>query len=140
MDSPDFAIPPGRYRLTEVLDDRLRSLTGAPARGAAQTAHPVFAFVMALGGMGIRIADLARALGLDFGAGPVLAACTLDFRAPLLVGRDYDVSARVEGLSRKPSRRFGAADHLHLAIVLAHDSQPRAEARLHIIFPATEVA
>jgi hypothetical protein len=140
MDSPDFPVPHGRYRLTAALDDRLRALTGAPARGAAQAAHPVFAFVMALGGMGLCIADLAEALDLDFGAGPVLAACSLDYHTPLQVGRDYDVAARVAGLSRKPSRRFGAADHLHLAIVLAHEGQPYAQARLHIVFPASEVA
>jgi hypothetical protein len=138
MESPALTIPPGRYSLTAGLDDRLRALTNASVRGADGAAHPIFAFVIALGGMGLRIADLSERLGLAFGAGPVLAGCTLDYHAPMLVGRDYDVTTRIEGLERKPSRRFGAADHLRLHIALSCTGVNCAETRLHIIYPAPE--
>jgi len=140
MESPAFAIPDGHYRLDAALDDRLRAITGAPPRGPDGRAHPIFAFVMALGGMGLRIADLSQRLGLNFGAGPVLAGCKMDYRAALLTGHDYAVAARIEALERKPSRRFGTADHLRLCIALSRGGTPCAETRLHIIFPGSDPA
>jgi hypothetical protein len=136
MESSALTIPNGRYTLAAALDDRLRALTQAPPRGPDGAAHPAFAFVIALGGMGLRIAAVSDRLGLAFGAGPVLAACRIDTHAALRVGRDYDVGARVESLERKPSRRFGAADHLRLHIELRHAGTLCAETRLHIIFPS----
>lgn len=130
-----YAIPAGRFDLTPQMDDEVRRMAGAPAR-TDDRAHPIFAFVGALGGLGLKIADLSGALGLDFGSGPVLARCRLDFAAPLTVGQSYDVAAEVEALERKPSRTFGHADHLHLSIRLSSDNQPRSHARLHIIYPA----
>ena len=130
----DFQIPPGHYALTEAMDDRVRAMARAPAR-RGDRAHPIFAFVGALGGLGLRIADLSRALGLDFDAGPVLARCRLDYDAPLRVGQDYAVRAEVERIERKPSRAYGSADHLHLSIRLVQ-AAPVSRARLHIIFPA----
>lgn len=130
-------IPVGRYLLDPALDDRLRAFNGvAPREG--DTAHPVFAFVMALGGMGLSIRELSDQLGLAFGDGPVLAGCVLEYHSTLRVGARYDVAAEVAELLRKPSRRFGAADHLHLHIRLSQAGRACAEARLHIIFPAPE--
>ncbi|MCL7466141.1 hypothetical protein [Phaeovulum sp. NW3] len=129
-----FAIPDGRYLLSAGMDDLVRRMAQAPAR-TDQRAHPIFAFVAALGGLGLKIADLSAALGLAFERGPVLARCRIGYNAPLLVDRHYDVRADIEALERKPSRTFGAADHLHLSIRLS-DDYPRSQTRLHIIYPA----
>ncbi|MAM61291.1 hypothetical protein [Maritimibacter sp. UBA3975] len=129
-------LPPGEFHLTPERDDRVRQMSGAPARLGAR-AHPIFAFVGALGGLPMPIKALSESLGLAFDQGPVLAGCVIDLTRPLEVGRRYTVAGRVEGITRKPSRRFGHADHLHLAIALG-DGAPFTEIRLHIIFPAAE--
>ncbi|MBV7407442.1 hypothetical protein [Maritimibacter sp. DP1N21-5] len=129
----EFTIPEGQFALTAEMDDRLRQMAGAGPR-AGDGAHPIFALVGALGGLGLRIAELSRALGLDFDAGPVLARCRLDYDDRLRVGTTYRVAARVDEITRKPSRVFGQADHLHLSIML-HDDRPVSRARLHIVFP-----
>lgn len=129
-----FEIPPGRFDLAAAVDDDIRRMAAAPPR-IGDRAHPICAFAGALGGLGLKIADLSAALGLAFDRGPVLARCRLDFDAPLRTGCIYDVTAEVETLERKPSRSFGAADHLHLAIRLS-DAHPRSLTRLHIIYPA----
>lgn len=139
MESSLLAIPSGRYHLAAALDDSMRVATGAAARAPGNQAHPIFAFVMALGGMGLRIAEISDRLGLNFGAGPVLAGCRIDYHAALITDRDYDVGARVAKLERKASRRFGAADHLHLQITIARNGTACADTRLHIIFPAIEM-
>ncbi|MBV0911061.1 hypothetical protein [Anianabacter salinae] len=130
------SLPLGRFDLTPERDDLVRRMSGAPVR-LDMRAHPIFAFVGALGGLPLPIKDLSEGLGLAFDKGPVLAGCRIDITRPLEVARSYAVAARVEGIERKPSRRFGWADHLHLAIALS-DSAPFTDIRLHIIFPATE--
>lgn len=131
-----FRIPQGRYEITARLDDRVRALSRAKPR-VNQTAFPIFAFVGALGGMGLKIKDLSEALGLAFDLGPVLARSRLSFAAPLLVDRVYAVDADIDMLVNKPSRTYGTADHLHLAIRLSTEKL-HSTARLHIIFPGRQ--
>lgn len=131
-----FRIPQGRYEITSRMDDRVRALARAKPR-VGQIAFPIFALVGALGGMGLRIKDLAEALGLDFMSGPVLARNRLSFAAPLLVDRVYAVDAEVDALLRKPSRTYGTADHLHLAIKLSTETL-HSTARFHIVFPGRQ--
>ncbi|MEC7761971.1 MAG: hypothetical protein VX874_08715 [Pseudomonadota bacterium] len=128
------ALAPGKFDLSAARDDAVRRMSGAPAR-TDDRAHPIFAFVGALGGLPMPIKDLSESLGLDFAGGPVLARCQIALTRPLLVDRTYRVTARVAAIERKPSRRYGHADHLHLAIALADDT-PFTEIALHIIFPA----
>jgi hypothetical protein len=127
-------IAPGSFDLSAARDDSVRRMSGAPSR-TGDRAHPIFAFVGALGGLPEPIKDLSESLGLAFANGPVLARCQIALARPLLVNRTYRVTARVEAIERKPSRRFGHADHLHLVIALADDT-PFTEIALHIIFPA----
>ena len=132
-----FQIPQGRYEITARLDDRVRALARAKPR-VSQIAFPIFAFVGALGGMGLKIKDVSEALGLAFDRGPVLARSRLSFAAPLLVDRVYTVDADIETLARKPSRTYGTADHLHLAVSLSA-GKLHSTARLHIVFPGRQV-
>lgn len=129
-------IPQGQYEITSRLDDRVRALARAKPR-INQIAFPIFALVGALGGMGFRIIDVADALGLAFSRGPVLARSQLSFSAPLLVDRVYAVDAAVDALVSKPSRTYGTADHLHLAIKLSTE-RLHSTARFHIVFPGRQ--
>jgi len=110
-------LPPGQFALTESLDDRIRAISGAPAR-VGDLAHPILAYVGALGGLAQPIGDWARALGLGFDLGPVLGRCRIDLPGRLRTSQVYEVRAEVGEIQRKPSRRFGEADHAPFAISL----------------------
>lgn len=130
-----YAIPAGHYRLSAALDDSIRDACAAPAR-EGQDAHPIFAMVAAIGGMGRRIGDVCRELGLAFDSGAVLGRCRIDYDRPLKVDADYAVDARILRLERKASRRFGAADHLTLEMIVSAGQAPCTRLELTTIIPA----
>ena len=134
------AIPAGRYRLDRALDDRLRAASAAPERGRSDRAHPAFAFVVALGGMGLKVADICQLLGLSLNSGPLLGTCRIRYHRPLEVDRTYDVQGRIAALVRKASRRFGMADHLTLRIAASADAVPFTELEFTMIVPAGDRA
>lgn len=125
----------GRFRLTAAMDDRVRALSGAPAR-LDDRAHPIFAYIGALHGLPRPIGDWSRALGLAFDRGPVLGACVMDYPGRLRVERDYAVRAEVTAITRKPSRRFGAADHAAFVIALCEGAAEVSLLRFTMITPA----
>lgn len=133
--STGFAIPLGVFHLSADLDDAIRRSCAAPVRDGIQ-AHPIFAFVAALGGMGSRVGDVCRGLGLAFDSGAVLGRCRIDYDAPLTVDTRYDVETNIVELERKRSRRFGAADHLTLRMTVSAAAQPYARIQLTTIMPA----
>ncbi len=127
----------GQFELSAQLDDRVRALCAAPPRQGDQ-AHPINAYLGALAGMPIRIGDFSRSLGLAFDAGPVLGECRLSFPGTLRTGRSYGVRVQVLDLMRKPSRRFGQADHLTLAITLMDGDGPASILQFKMITPVME--
>lgn len=98
-------------------------------------AHPAFAFVVALGGMGYDIATLCALLGLPFDSGAVLGRCHIVLSRPIAVDRMYEINATPVSLIRKPSRRFGVADHLRLATDIAIGGLHFARVELTMIVP-----
>lgn len=129
-----IAIAAGRYPLSIALDDRIRAAADAPAR-YGRKAHPVFAFVAALGGMGVSVADLCRMIGSRVEDGPVLATCTIDQARAMEVDRSYDVEGAVEAIVRKPSRRFGAADHVGIGLCVRSGGEVFSHLRLAWVMP-----
>ncbi|MDF3904314.1 hypothetical protein [Paracoccus sp. AS002] len=127
-------IPGQRYDLTAALDDRVRALCAAPPR-QGDLAHPIHAYLGALAAMPAPIGDFSRNLGLAFDAGPVLGECRLSFPGRLRVGQAYDATVEVLDLTRKPSRRFGQADHLALAITLSDQAGPASVLQFRMITP-----
>lgn len=127
-------IDDGWYDLTPALDDEVRFLGNAPPR-VGDRAHPIHAYIGALGGMSMSIGDFSRALGLAFDHGPVLGQCSLSFPGSLRVGRRYRVTPRVISQLRKPSRRFGQADHLVTEITLSDDAGAASILRFAMITP-----
>lgn len=126
-----------RYDLTAALDDRVRALCAAPAR-QGELAHPIHAYLGGLAAMPQPIGDFSRGLGLAFDAGPVLGECRLSFPGRLRVGQAYDATVEVLDLTRKPSRRFGRADHLALAITLSDPSGPASLLHFKMITPVVD--
>ncbi|WP_439532153.1 hypothetical protein [Polymorphobacter sp.] len=129
------AIPEGEYRLSQAMDDALRAASGALPRGSDGLAHPAFAFVAALGGMGLDIKTVCARLGLPFDTGAVLGRCRIAFDRPMLVDHAYGVHARIVSLIRKSSRRFGGADHLCLATDIRVGTTHFATVELTMIVP-----
>src|SRR5437870_2043190 len=86
-----ISIPPGEYHVGGDLDDRLRVAVHAPPRGRSMLAHPAFAFIVAMGGMGTKIGDLCRSLGLAFDSGAVLGRCRISYERALEVDRSYRI-------------------------------------------------
>lgn len=138
--SPSPIIPPGVYRVTRELDDRLRAACSAPVRREGEGAHPGFAFVAALAGMGLKVGDICRLVGLSLESGAVLGTCRIRYDRPLEVDRTYQVQGRVGTLVRKASRRFGATDHLMLHMEVGAASVPFAQVELTMIVPVREAA
>ncbi|MFN8679936.1 hypothetical protein ACDP63_02100 [Paracoccus sp. P2] len=130
-------IPGRRYDLTAALDDRVRALCAAPPR-QGDLAHPIHAYLGGLAAMPSPIGDFSRDLGLAFDAGPVLGECRLSFPGRLRVGQAYDATVEVLDLTRKPSRRFGRADHLALAITLSDQAGPASLLQFKMITPAVD--
>lgn len=124
----------GRYLIDAAADARLRRLAGAgPAKGSE--AHPGFALAVALGGAGVPVRALFEACGLGFESGPVLGRCRVEWDRPLAIGRSYAIEASLAGLTRKRSRRFGAADHLVLAFAISDDAGRCARVETTTIVP-----
>jgi hypothetical protein len=128
-------LPLGSFALTTALDDRVRKSCAASPRSTGVLAHPIFAFVAGLGGMGLPIAEAIERCGGSIDSGPVLAGCEIAIDKPLEVDRTYDVASRIAEYVRKPSRRYGAADHLLLRFELAAQGERFAELVLRIIVP-----
>ena len=54
---------------------------------------------------------------------------------PLTIGENYTVEASLAGLTRKSSRRFGAADHLVLAFAICDEAGRCAKVETTTIVP-----
>lgn len=125
-----MVIPTGSYRIDAALDRRIRESTRAPG-GDGGLAHPIFAFVAALGGLGVPVADICRMCGSSIEAGPLLAQCAIRYRRALVLDRLYAVSGAIVGRTTKPSRRFGSAEHVSLHLCVGnrgHDADYREAA------------
>jgi hypothetical protein len=93
---------------------------------------------MALGGMEIPVASLFERVGLRFDTGAVLGSCAIRWERPLIVGRRYSINAVATGIKRKPSRRFGAADHLSLRMTISCAGEGFADVETITIVPVAE--
>lgn len=54
----------------------------------------------------------------------------------MLVDLTYEVQANIASLVRKPSRRFGEADHLTLAIGIAAGRESFVSVEVKMVMPA----
>ena len=107
--------PGGRMRIepyeSVLMHDAVRS-----ARSSVP--HPIWAFVAPQRGMGMTLDELLAWFGSSADEGPLLGACTLEFRGDLATGRDYRVRGRVEAAERKHGRSLGVFDRVTFTLDL----------------------
>lgn len=123
-----FTIPPDE-------DRRYRELVHArPPRDG--DAHPMWAFIATLRGMGVTIAETLALAGADIEAdGPMHGELDIELLGPLRTGVSYRVSGEVVGVERKHGRSLGPFDLLRLRYVLADDEGPVASYATAIVLP-----
>ena len=126
---------PGSFVLTEEKNRQICAAAHTAERGSGE-AHPIFGFIAALAGVTESVAEAIALAGCSIAAGPVLASCRLSFERPLQVGMTYQVEGQIEMKVRKPSRRYGAADHLLLTFAIGADAVRYAALELRMIVPA----
>ncbi len=93
-------LPGGTYALGEDRHAKLLSALGteAPEDGSA---HPLCAWVIAMGGCGISIGELFEAAGVPMEDGPMLGACDLELVKPMGVETTYTVDRHDRGGGRE---------------------------------------
>jgi hypothetical protein len=123
-------LPSGTYRLGAQRHAKLvRALGGAaPADGSA---HPLAAWLIAMGGIGFGIGELFAAAGVPLQDGPMLGACKLELQRPLDVETTYEVSGRIAALQQKTGRKLGRFDVLTLQL----DVEDAARCTCSMILP-----
>ena len=134
-----FKLPIGSYTITESENHRVCNLA---ATQAAQdgSAHPIFPVIATLAGMGLSIAKICDLCEFDIADGPMVGVCNVfNLGAPIAVGDRFDVAARISGMTRKPSRRFGQADHLTLTSQLSKAGLSCSAVELTWILPRSRV-
>lgn len=99
--------------------------------------HPIWVFVAAQRGMGLTLGELFEWFDCPASDGPLLGECALEFRAPLRVGTDYQVSGRVLDVQRKRGRTLGAFDLVTCGLDLnsGDTAEPDASIRYGMILP-----
>jgi hypothetical protein len=101
--------PGGCYLIQPFEDWLLRDAIGAPP-SERESAHPLYAFIATLGGMGLSVDDLLHTCGSSAEEGPLHGECILDLVEPLRSGVEYAVSGRITDVRRKTGRAAGAFD------------------------------
>jgi hypothetical protein len=115
------ALPGGRYALGAERHSRLLGALGGepPADGSA---HPLCAWVIAMGGCGVGIGELFEAAGVPMEDGPMLGSCELELRRPLGVETTYTVAGTIESLEEKSGRKLGRFDVLRIRLEVSEPS------------------
>jgi hypothetical protein len=128
-------LPGGTYALGEQRHAKLLSALGTdtPEDGSA---HPLCAWVIAMGGCGISIGDLFEAAGVPMEDGPMLGSCDLELIKPIGVETTYTVTGTIEALVEKTGRKFGRFDVLTVRLEVSEpDGQLAATCTPSMILP-----
>jgi hypothetical protein len=130
--------PGGRARVDDWLDALWCDATLSERH--PPHAHPGLAYVACLEGSGVSIQDLFDLMEADAGSGAVFGEQRLEFRAPLVIGRDYEVDGEVTSVVRKRGRRAGVFDMLTFVLRLREPgaAEPAVVTENTFIFPRGE--
>jgi hypothetical protein len=123
--APGATLPPGTYRLGAVRHAKLLAALGsrAPADGSA---HPLATWLIAMGGIGVSIAELFAAAGVPLEDGPMLGATELQQQLPLEIEATYSVGGQVTEILEKTGRKLGRFDVLTIRLDVAREDGERA--------------
>lgn len=108
-------LPGGTYTLGAARHDKLVSALGGtpPPPGEA---HPLAAWVIAMGGCGVSIGELFEAAGVAMEDGPMLGACDLELHDAVAVETEYTVAGEITNLVEKNGRKLGRFDVLSIRL------------------------
>jgi hypothetical protein len=132
--APGAPLPPGTYRLGAERHDKLLAALGsdAPRDGSA---HPLAAWLVAMGGIGMSIAELFAAAGVPLEDGPMLGSAHLAQERPLAVESIYSVTGQVTDLVEKTGRKLGRFDVLTIRLDVADADAHAAQLTCSMILP-----
>jgi hypothetical protein len=114
-------LPGGTYALGAERHAKLLGALSSPAPEDG-SAHPLCAWMIAMGGCGVGIGELFAAAGVSMQDGPMLGACELELLRPIGVDTTYAVSGRIESLVEKSGRKLGRFDVLRIRLEVAEPS------------------
>ena len=129
--------PGGRYRITAAENAALCEAIGAQSFDDGR-AHPIFYYIAGQVGMGMSVGELLALCDFDVADGPMMVSSAVAFEQDLRVEEDYEVSGEIASLVRRPSRTFGAVDHLAFSLTLALDGRPVARMDSGWVLPRRE--
>lgn len=98
-------------------------------------AHPMFAYYVALGGMGMTLDELFAVAGATAADGVMFGECRIEILAPLRVGASYQVAGEIVGAERKIGRRVGTFDTLTFRLDVFDPEQRVASTTNTFVFP-----
>ncbi len=133
--APGATLPAGSYRLGADRHDQLVAALGgvAPQDGSA---HPLAAWVIAMGGIGVSIEALFAAAGVAMEDGPMLGACELALERSLSTTTTYAVTGEVSAIEEKSGRRLGRFDVMTLRLYVTEpQGAPAATCTCSMILP-----
>lgn len=125
-------LPGGTYRLGTERHDRLVAALGgvAPADGAA---HPVAAWVIGMGGMGLSLEELFAAVGVHMDDGPMLGGHETEIDRPLQPEMTYTVTGEIASIESKTGRRMGRFDVMRVELQILEPDGRRAATCVNIV-------
>jgi hypothetical protein len=132
--APGATLPPGTYRLGAQRHDKLLAALGSPAP-ADGSAHPLATWLIAMGGIGMSIAELFAAAGVPLEDGPMLGSAELTQDRPLEIDATYSVTGEVAGLVEKTGRKLGRFDVLTIRLDVAEGAAHAARLTCSMILP-----
>lgn len=91
---------------------------------ARQVAHPLFAWMAAVGAMGITWDEFFTWFDASAADGPMFGEHETEWHRPLLVGATYRISGGVVSAERKTGRRSGVFDLIGYELHLVDDAAP----------------
>ncbi|GIU93458.1 MAG: hypothetical protein KatS3mg011_2364 [Acidimicrobiia bacterium] len=134
----EYEFPPGSYTITEWQHWLTMDAILSPPLPAG-IAHPIYAYLASIGGMGITLPQLFAAARSSAEAGVMFGEATLEFSQPLAVGATYRVEGRFLDVVRKQSSRVGTMDLVTFRLsLLTEDGTLAATSTNTFIFPRRE--
>jgi hypothetical protein len=128
-------LPGGGYRFDERRQAQVLDVLGgvAPADGSA---HPLAAWVIAMGGAGVSIEELFAREGVAMEDGPMLGGHGFVLHRPLRIPEDYAVQGAIVSVEEKAGRRRGAFGVMTVRFEVADAAgEPAASCSMRMILP-----
>lgn len=132
-----FRFPGGDYRIQPYRHWLACDAIGADPRAFSDTAHPLFVYYAAIGGMGMSLESLFELCG----AGPdtpqpMLGETSLELERPLSIDDTYRVSGTITDVRRRSGQRAGLMDLITAVFELSGpDGQEQARCSIVFVFP-----